>query len=155
MSENDKIDLPTTWPWCAPETEGTWEYSFEAARMADTFSFGMVCLWALFDPVYNKTTCDGVVDLLRSTHWIERLRSDGNLVETAVRLTESIDANEMRNSLDLSSFFQNALASDPQDRFFSERAMWEIEDPGKSRKRARIKFRDSDNIPYSARFQVR
>jgi hypothetical protein len=36
-------------PWCAPELETKKSYKLEEMRKMDTFSFGMLCVWVMFE----------------------------------------------------------------------------------------------------------
>ncbi|KAL6690371.1 hypothetical protein J3F84DRAFT_389935 [Trichoderma pleuroticola] len=42
-----EVVLPTSWPWTAPEIEDCSTVTFEQAKQADLFSFGLICLWTL------------------------------------------------------------------------------------------------------------
>ncbi|KAK6519402.1 hypothetical protein TWF281_003236 [Arthrobotrys megalospora] len=46
--EDIRITLPHSWPWTAPEIEKNPPVSFEQAKAADLFSYGLLCYWLLF-----------------------------------------------------------------------------------------------------------
>ncbi|KAH8896841.1 kinase-like protein [Thozetella sp. PMI_491] len=48
-SGSERIELPRSWPWYAPECDEYPEFTVQQALRADVFSFGMLCLWLLFD----------------------------------------------------------------------------------------------------------
>lgn len=53
--DNDRILMPISAPWTAPENQGQ-AFSFSEAKRLDVYSFSMLCFWFLFSvPVPPET----------------------------------------------------------------------------------------------------
>lgn len=51
VDENERLRLPISRPWNAPEIDRTnREWTLSQAKLADLFSFGILCFWVLFEP---------------------------------------------------------------------------------------------------------
>lgn len=48
LTEEDRVRLPRSWPWYAPERTITPNFSLRDAKKTDVYSFGLVCLYTLF-----------------------------------------------------------------------------------------------------------
>jgi serine/threonine protein kinase len=46
--QEDLIQIPKSVPWTAPEYHKRY-FTSQSAKLMDTYSFGMLCLWLLFD----------------------------------------------------------------------------------------------------------
>jgi serine/threonine protein kinase len=64
-NEDDLISVPRSWPWHAPEHDRD-RYKPMHARKMDVFSFGMLCLWVLFEEYLS-----GFTPLPKDAHWAE------------------------------------------------------------------------------------
>jgi serine/threonine protein kinase len=65
VNEDDFISVPKSWPWSAPEHDYDRLKPAQARKM-DVFSFGMLCLWILFERCLS-----GIVPLPSEAHWAE------------------------------------------------------------------------------------
>lgn len=65
-NEDDLIAMPKSKPWCAPEYDRD-KFKPAQARSMDVFSFGMLCVWVLFEKYLS-----GIVALPREAQWAER-----------------------------------------------------------------------------------
>lgn len=66
VNEEDRIKMPKSWPWYAPEHDRD-RFKPAQARKMDIFSFGMLCLWVLFEKYLS-----GITPLPQDVSWAER-----------------------------------------------------------------------------------
>lgn len=124
-TEDDEIQLPRSRPWNAPEvTEWKVTFSFGEARTADAYSFGMLCLWLLFENKVSDNPFDADAKGKRIENddlkWIEKLKQDGDLQSFArarVDETNNLDQDQKEG---LKSFFKWTLTNDPIRRQLSK-----------------------------------
>lgn len=119
-SEEGQIMLPKSEPWNAPEVIDWATFSFTQAKMADSYSFGMLCLWLLFQnhPPKNATGLGSVYESKRNHgfDWIQKLKQDGELQAFASARIEAITSLNQDQKSDLKSFFASTLTDDPSSR---------------------------------------
>jgi hypothetical protein len=127
VNEDDFISVPKSWPWSAPEHDYDRLKPAQARKM-DVFSFGMLCLWILFEKCLS-----GIVPLPSEAHWaesyfqgkekrdlskriLEDLKQGDRLVMLAKQLVMA--ENELSNDTKqvLQQFFSMSLACDPNQR---------------------------------------
>jgi hypothetical protein len=127
VNEDDFISVPKSWPWSAPEHDYDRLKPAQARKM-DVFSFGMLCLWILFEKCLS-----GIVPLPSEAHWaesyfqgkekrdlskriLEDLKQGDRLVMLAKQLVMA--ENELSNDTKqvLQQFFRMSLACDPNQR---------------------------------------
>jgi len=127
VNEDDFISVPKSWPWSAPEHDYDRLKPAQARKM-DVFSFGMLCLWILFERCLS-----GIVPLPSEAHWaesyfqgkekrdlskriLEDLKQGDRLVMLAKQLVMA--ENELSNDTKqvLQQFFSMSLAFDPNQR---------------------------------------
>jgi serine/threonine protein kinase len=127
VNEDDFISVPKSWPWSAPEHDYDRLKPAQARKM-DVFSFGMLCLWILFERCLS-----GIVPLPSEAHWaesyfqgkekrdlskriLEDLKQGDRLVMLAKQLVMA--ENELSNDTKqvLQQFFSMSLACNPNQR---------------------------------------
>ncbi|KAK6358644.1 hypothetical protein TWF730_007967 [Orbilia blumenaviensis] len=76
-----RITLPQSWPWTAPEIEENPTVTFEQAKAADLFSYGLLCYWLLFyDELRDKASSEPDYDpRLKELQLIDKLKKNENL----------------------------------------------------------------------------
>lgn len=129
--EQDTFVMPKSWPWNAPEHSHR-HFTPADAKRIDVFSFGMLCLWTLFQGYLSGSTPlppemswandyldhgDSDVFDLGDKYALEKLKDDEKLIPFAAELLASdmiILENEERNAL--GQFFAGALAQAAQER---------------------------------------
>jgi len=65
-NEDDLVLVPKSWPWCAPEHNRD-KFKPAQAQKMDVFSFGILCLWILFEKYLS-----GIISLPQEAQWAER-----------------------------------------------------------------------------------
>jgi len=119
-AEGEKVLLPGSYPWTAREVEANNVVTFEQAKLADIFSFGMLCLWLLFHETLPKTPGSLESSLERGggpdLGLLWRLKSEGRLSEFAH--TEIMKATNISSAQKngLNSFFESSLKNDANSR---------------------------------------
>jgi serine/threonine protein kinase len=125
--DNTGIVLPQSWPWYAPECDEYPEFTSVRAIKTDVFSFGMLCLWFMFEkylsgvlPLPEATRSERIADIYEGKHrslkFLADLKKRGVLAKFANQLVAAeagLDA-EMRQILQ--HFFGGCLARDPEAR---------------------------------------
>ena len=118
--DDQKIGLPVTWPWNAPECDERWWFTFLEARKTDLYSFGLLCLWILFKDnlpedltSIKNDTCDKYGN---SFYWVDNLKQSGSLQSFARDQVEQITTLSSDEKAGLQIFFRSILAEDPQSR---------------------------------------
>jgi hypothetical protein len=110
------MDMAKTWPWNAPECGETWLYDFWAAQSTDIYSFGLLCLWTLF----NEDCRNAINEPLNSDtyhwKWIEDLRGKGAILTFASSQVEMLTCLDPTQKRKLQQFFELSLAQDPKSR---------------------------------------
>ena len=117
--------LPKSRPWNAPEHHHG-EFNAHEAKKTDVYSFGMLCLWVLFENRLSdlpQTTADGVAGLisfdapfLGGPTFLERLKDEGRLEYIANRLVESMPGLNVEYRIRLKEIFSLALPHNPGKR---------------------------------------
>ncbi|KAK3379116.1 hypothetical protein B0T24DRAFT_145647 [Lasiosphaeria ovina] len=104
------IHLPTSKPWNAPEVTG-WEVLFSSneAKRADTYSFGLLCLWLLFPEIFEGIS--GGSEAGGVSPW-----QDADLRQTVTDLTEGSTGLDGLTKTSIQTFFASTLAHDPNER---------------------------------------
>jgi hypothetical protein len=105
MSDNDFAKMPLSRPWNAPE----WHHrAFKASDMIkmDVYSFGMLCLWFLFQG-NEQYPGQNAIEGLKSNDTLRVLAQQ--LIVTTVGLD-----NEQKSKLE--RFFNLTLVRDPKGR---------------------------------------
>lgn len=126
-SIGDQVVLPKSWPWYAPEWDEYPEFTFQQAIKSEIFSFGMVCLWIVFENVLSsfpslsegaKSTRVGRSenDLQSTLKLLADLKSKDALGSLATRLVMQ-ESEQGRLGCEaiprLETFFSRCLAHDP------------------------------------------
>jgi serine/threonine protein kinase len=122
--EAGKVLLPKSRQWNAPEHH-VGEFGLPAAKKADVYSFGMLCLWVLFVDSFRdipQTTTEGATELisfdapLRSRTLLEQLKDEDKLKDIANQLMESILSLSTEHKGRLGQLFSLTVQLDPEKR---------------------------------------
>ena len=115
-TEDSKFHLPISRPWNAPEvTEWSSILVLGAARDADIYSFGLLCLWTLFHdrfPIPEEECEDATEDL----NWIQTLKDKDLLFSFAMDCVENTESLSEEDIEGLARFFSWTLATEPLSR---------------------------------------
>jgi hypothetical protein len=126
-NEDDLIPVPKSWPWHAPEHNRN-KFTPVQARKMDVFSFGMLCLWVLFEKYFSGTT-----PFPQKAHWVERyyrdkrqrhlskgiledLKQGDELAMLALQLVMAEKDLDKDKKQALERFFSVSLACNPNER---------------------------------------
>jgi hypothetical protein len=122
---DEHIRLPISEPWQAPEWEKGRGWRKNEAKRMDVFSFGMVCVWLLFEPYLSSSLGlppdvgqwandffdeDGVRETIKTIKEMEHLII---LTEQMLRL---LLPNDDRATAEWVEFFRVALSSTQEER---------------------------------------
>jgi serine/threonine protein kinase len=131
-SENDLIPMPGSQPWCAPEHDRV-RFTPAQARKMDVFSFGMLCVWLLFERYLSR-----VMPLPDEARWAEQYFQDKRqqglsehvldnlkhnkklemLAQQLIRGERNVD-NSIKQALE--RLFNESLSCDPESRILNLR----------------------------------
>jgi serine/threonine protein kinase len=108
--QEDLIQVPKSVPWTAPERYGRRQFTSQEAKIMDVYSFGMLCLWLLF----NKEHLGTEDFSFEAAYWQDKdelllFWKNNKLLNWAMQLVAddaSIGGEMKRN---LTSFFQSCL----------------------------------------------
>ncbi|KAF2474367.1 kinase-like protein [Lindgomyces ingoldianus] len=107
--EDDLVSVPKSWPWCAPECEHEKLKPIQARKM-DVFSFGMLCLWVLFEKYLSGITPHMCKSILADLKQQDRLAM---LAQQLVLAERDIETDKKKA---LERFFSTSLARNPDER---------------------------------------
>jgi serine/threonine protein kinase len=121
-----KVFLPKSRPWNAPEHHFG-EFEALKAKKADVYSYGMLCLWALFGhslPDIPQTNAEGATTIIsfdtptNSSTSLERLKNDDRVEYIARQLVDSIPLSEIttEHKIHLKEFFSSTVSLNPDKR---------------------------------------
>ncbi|KAI3323109.1 hypothetical protein HD806DRAFT_497980 [Xylariaceae sp. AK1471] len=116
-SESAEVTLPLSWPWTAPEIEDCNIVTFEQAKQADVFSFGLVCFWIIcyetLPPSQTRSNAGPNLHLI----WEMKQQKDlASLVYVQVRDSIGDNNDEMERGLALRLLFNTSLSLDREKR---------------------------------------
>ena len=126
VGESGVVLLPKSRPWNAPEHHFG-GFKADEAKKADVYSFGMLCLWVLFEnrlSDFQQSNPDGVTGLIsfdvpsfrsRPT-LLECLKNEGRLEYIANNLLGSMPNLDFNYAIRLKEIFSLALAHNPAKR---------------------------------------
>ena len=84
MSEDDLVSMPMSWPWCAPEHTHH-QFQPAQARKMDIFSFGMLCVWVLFEKYLSRIT-----SLPQEARWAKQYFDDKEERNPSLRVLDDL-----------------------------------------------------------------
>lgn len=128
VQDNTRIVFPKSPPWDAPECNKYPEFTSAQAVKADVFSFGMLCLWVMFEEYLSGVlSLPGVLQLAintpqiyedkyRSVEVLDNIKKRRSLVQLASELVMAEASLDMERKHALQQFFTGCLADDPQSR---------------------------------------
>ena len=121
--DGDLIRLPMSRPWNAPEIHHRCQFEMSVAKKMDAYSFGILCLWILFNSKYETWLSDlreaygddSIIDAhLLGT--VENMKQTEGLPDLAqILVAFSGDVTE-KQRIRLTGFFQQTLATDLNSR---------------------------------------
>ena len=125
VGESGKVLLPKSEPWNAPEHR-FWGFEVREAKKMDVYSFGMLCLWLLFENRLSdipQTTADGTAELIsfdppmfgRPT-LLEGLKGEDKVKDIANDLVESMPGLDVECRIRLKEIFSLTLPLNPGNR---------------------------------------
>jgi len=126
-SETEDIFLPKSEPWNAPECHHR-GINFSAAKKADAYSFGMLCLWILFEENFSDVVLEfpelsqGIQDFNSFRIALEQLKLKNKVADFAhslIAISRSLSECQKSN---LCKFFSGSLVNDVESR--SSSFMW-------------------------------
>jgi serine/threonine protein kinase len=102
-----QIRLPVSRPWNAPEVK-SWEdtFSLHLAKLADAYSFGLLCFWLIFHDFITSTRVE-----------LSKLREDGKLLTFAIDRVNYLESFNQSQKAALRMFFLS-LWTEPSRRSF-------------------------------------
>ncbi|KAI1109423.1 kinase-like domain-containing protein [Nemania sp. NC0429] len=126
-SDVDPIRIPQSWPWYAPECNEFPDFDKKQAIRADIFSFGMVCMWLLFerylsgvDPIDMSLEEAGKFfnrgPKHESSNVLGQLKSEGILNTVVNQLVAADTGLDMATKEMLKGFFTSCLAYKSEER---------------------------------------
>jgi tetratricopeptide (TPR) repeat protein len=109
LADQERISLPRSWPWCAPEWHAR-THTLQQAQCMDVYSYGLLSYWILFG---NQLTDEKnfALEVLR----LEQLITQGTLLETISRHMSDMEQSPSATN-DLLVFF-NGYLSPTKERF--------------------------------------
>jgi serine/threonine protein kinase len=135
-SEKILIKPPRSRPWDAPEYHYQ-GFSVMQAKLMDIFSFGMLCMWIMFEDKLHagtfiplespETECASldVADYSRvfsDQDFTDQLKHEGELLKLVRQLTVSEKTATNAQKQSILRFFDSTLAYDPRHR------VWNLEE---------------------------
>lgn len=125
--DNHRIRLPRSWPWNAPEHDrDAREWRPSDAKKTDIFSFGLLCLWLLFEPYFSRVTSlshvpdwetiDFPSSLEPRMNILVGLKIENELPLRARELLAAESALDHNRRATLESFFTSSLSGDLAQR---------------------------------------
>ncbi|KAF3277800.1 hypothetical protein TWF132_001384 [Orbilia oligospora] len=112
-NETLEITLPHSWPWTAPEVEVNPRVTFEQAKSADTFSYGLICVWLL---CYDILPAKGSEKPGPNMMSFASLKEDPDLIRKATDLVRIYVKDNSSKSLAIVSLFDLTLGHDRSKR---------------------------------------
>jgi serine/threonine protein kinase len=110
MNEDQRLKLAISTPWNAPENIDTsLKWNFDDAKNTDIFSFGMVCLWLLFEPYFSESA-----PTERSGYSLRRAKEEPRTCAHQLLASETALKESAKNAL--AEFFDSSLCHDPKER---------------------------------------
>ncbi|KAI8932998.1 hypothetical protein NX059_009648 [Plenodomus lindquistii] len=131
LSEGATFLMSKSPTWCAPELVFGTKYSPSQARETDMYSFGMLCLWLLFEgylsgetPLPEEARWIGQYlpkrrSLHPSIHVLGEVKDSNQLVLLARQLLRAEQDFDQDIKIMLERFFTKSLAFNPHDRDLS------------------------------------
>jgi serine/threonine protein kinase len=129
-TEDEFVRLPKSTPWNAPEHHHR-GFKLSAAKKTDAYSFGMLCLWVLFNERLSESSGDfseptklesstlppvGSLEELSTQNLLARLKSEHRLLTFAHHFTETTDTLSDEQKIALKQVFNLTLVTDPDGR---------------------------------------
>ncbi|KAL4966990.1 uncharacterized protein BDV14DRAFT_198454 [Aspergillus stella-maris] len=120
--ESTSVSVPQSWPWYAPECDEYPRLSCSQAIKTDVFSYGLLCLWFIFEKHFSSTFSiaeAGIPNSNSSTsslRFLDDLKRKDELVLYATQLVMTDETLDVTAKQMLQSFFSGSLACDPATR---------------------------------------
>ncbi|KAI1414099.1 hypothetical protein F5Y13DRAFT_21775 [Hypoxylon sp. FL1857] len=121
------LELPRSHPWYAPEVLEYPNFTLAQASTADIFSYGMLCLWFLFEEYLSGELLPNAIKSMPFTHTQEDkqaslrnlayLRENNYpLVQLSEHLIAAHEGLDTQTMLMLRQFFRKTIAHSPNER---------------------------------------
>jgi serine/threonine protein kinase len=125
--DDHHIALPESWPWYAPEIREYPELSPQQAAKTEVFSFGMLCLWFMFEKYLSGVLpLPGAAQSARSSYiykgedrslqFLADLKKEDSLTQLASQLVMVETDLDVESRQMLEHFFRGCLPCDPKSR---------------------------------------
>lgn len=125
--EDTRLVLPWSWPWHAPEFDEYHEFTTAQALKTDVFSFGLLCLWLLFEKSLSgirplpeaaqlKSPLHAYKDEEQALKLLDKLKKKDSLVWFANQLVIAEAGFDDKTKAMLQNYFRGCLISDPTVR---------------------------------------
>lgn len=117
----DRVTLPRSWPWYAPECDEYPQLTPLEGQKADVYSFGMLCLWFLFerffsgllthlDPFKGRVAYSRAIEGASSTlEILACLKSHQLLPQLALELVSGDHSLQAQSKQMMQQFFEGSL----------------------------------------------
>lgn len=132
MHKSQKILIkpPRSRPWDAPEYHHR-GFSVAQAQLLDIFSFGMLCMWIMFEDKLHagivippespdiecaSSTVGDYSKVFSDQNFTDELKHKGELLTLARRLTGTVKTSTNAQKQSILRFFNLTLAYEPRDR---------------------------------------
>jgi serine/threonine protein kinase len=114
--QEDLIQVPKSIPWTAPEHHARY-FTSQSAKAMDVYSFGILCLWLLFD---NKSLKAEQFSF-EAEYWQDKgdvllFWKNNKLLDWAMQLVADDASIGMETKSSLTSFFHSCLNPDTDKR---------------------------------------
>jgi serine/threonine protein kinase len=133
-NDEDRLKLPISVPWNAPEVDRlNREWTPSQAKQADLFSFGMLCVWLVFETYFSGSTkppADVQLPVFISSTAVEQtklvlLQVKGKLQMYIPYLLAAEDNLDHQTIAALEKFLVSCLSKDPDERLAPIRELLE------------------------------
>jgi hypothetical protein len=149
-TDTQEILLPKTEPWSAPECHHRWT-DFLAAKKADTYSFGMLCLWILFRDRFSDIAAEFPEQIRSQEDFhlfkvaLEELKRKDKMNDFAKSLVRSESINEYQKE-NLCQLFSISLVNDVGKRNSSFTLLLQLLEENRYVRRSRISLKILETI---------
>jgi serine/threonine protein kinase len=114
--QEDLIQMPKSVPWTAPEHHVRY-FTSQSAKVMDVYSFGMLCLWLLF----NNKSSEAKQFSFEAGYWQDKddillFWKNNKLLKWTMQLVTDDASIGTEIKLNLTSFFRSCLDPDTQKR---------------------------------------
>ncbi|KAI1742629.1 kinase-like domain-containing protein [Xylaria scruposa] len=113
VAQSERITLPRSDPWYAPEVRFDKSYSLLEAKRTDIYSFGLLLLWMISYSGTDDRKSPQAVPMIEK---IKNAKEEETIIEFAKIVVNSIAELDQVEKKSLIAFFELTLAQDPSQR---------------------------------------